>query len=171
MGSIINPSKPPILGKLSAKRYGLSSKPVNLFSASSYNRSKQEHNSSPTCTAIQTQKPKEKDYTVKFRTLSACKLGISRYPDFEYNAQGGTGIGSGTMVAEESNALNDEILVSFDLKTLYIPPLTSSTTKLLGLPLPPFLKIDIIPEIFRGKIDKQSGMVLYAYSFVLCFNK
>jgi len=37
--------------------------------------------------------------------------------------------------------------------------LTSGTTKFLGLPLPPFLKIDIVPELFQGTIDQDSGKV------------
>lgn len=90
---------------------------------------------------------------VKFNTLGSCKLGISRYPDFDYNAEGGTGRGIGKRVSE------DEISVEFDLETLYIPPLNTSTTKFLGLPLPPFLRIDIAPELFRGTINKESGKV------------
>ena len=95
--------------------------------------------------------------TVKFRALSACKLGIARYPDFEYNAEGGKGIGLASKVTESDS--NDELLVSFDVNTLYIPPLMSSTTKFLGLPLPPFLKIRIDPELFQGNINRKSGKV------------
>ncbi|XP_047335053.1 uncharacterized protein LOC124938625 [Impatiens glandulifera] len=90
---------------------------------------------------------------IKFQTLGACKLGISRYPDFEYNAQGGKGIGSG------SNIIGGKIYVKFDEKSLYIPPLTSATTNFLGLPLPPFLRIDIVPQLFQGIIDQESGKV------------
>ncbi|KAJ0507640.1 hypothetical protein HanIR_Chr11g0508471 [Helianthus annuus] len=50
-------------------------------------------------------------------------------------------------------------LTSIDVTTLYIPPLTTATTKFLGLPLPPFLKIAIVPEIFRGIINRESGKV------------
>ncbi|MED6219948.1 hypothetical protein PIB30_040493 [Stylosanthes scabra] len=100
---------------------------------------------------------KAESYTVSFKTQRACKLGISRYPDFEYDAQGG--IGTGSVAKMVTNNSNDELLVSFDLETLYIPPLTSSTTKLLGLPLPPFLKIDIVPEAFQGTINQESGKV------------
>lgn len=98
--------------------------------------------------------------TVNFKSLGGCKLGISRYPDFEYNAQGGTGTGTGNKV--KHGDLNDVISVSFDLKTLYVPPLTSGTTKFLGLPLPPSLKIDIVPELFQGSIDPVSGKVDFA---------
>ncbi|GAB4858660.1 hypothetical protein Ancab_010132 [Ancistrocladus abbreviatus] len=103
-------------------------------------------------------------YRVEFKTLEGCKLGISRYPDFEYSAEGGVGTGKGKLVADhadddDDNDRNGEILVDFDVGSLYIPPLTAATTKFLGLPLPPFLKIDIVPQIFQGKINKESGKV------------
>ena len=101
--------------------------------------------------------PKTAAYTVEFKSLEACKLGISRYPDFEYNAQGGTGTGIATVV--EDNELKDQVSVCFDLKTLHIPPLTTTTTRFLGLPLPPFLRIDIVPELFQGNIGRESGKV------------
>lgn len=99
-------------------------------------------------------KSKTEPLTVEFKTLEDCKLGISRYPDFNYNAQGGRGKGLATVTE------NDNMAVTFDLESLYIPPLTSATTKFLGLPLPPFLKIDIVPELLQGTIDSQSGKVL-----------
>ncbi|GMP70110.1 hypothetical protein CsSME_00029105 [Camellia sinensis var. sinensis] len=101
--------------------------------------------------------PETDAYSVKFRTLGGCKLGISRYPDFEYNDEGGTGSGTGLKIVDGD--LDGEVLVNFDLETLYIPPLTSATTRFLGLPLPPFLKIDIVPELFRGIINQKSGKV------------
>lgn len=162
MGCKINASNPPILCKLPTKRQRPTRpKTIITFSSSSFSQNNQRPISD-----TQTQLLKSELYSVKFRTLKACKLGISQYPDFEYNAEGGTGTGSGTKVAESS--LSDEILVSFDLKTLYIPPLTSATTKFLGLPLPPFLKIDIVPELFQGRISKESGKVarLQLLSFI-----
>jgi len=82
-----------------------------------------------------------------------CKLGISRYPDFEYDAQGGCGFGIGECDS------SGQIMVSFDIGKLYIPPLTSGTTKFLGLPLPPLFRIDIEPQVFQGTIDQESGKV------------
>ncbi|KAL7584126.1 uncharacterized protein LOC111901690 [Lactuca sativa] len=108
-------------------------------------------------TLIPEQTPKPDVYNVKFKSLEACKLGISRYPDFEYNAQGGKGSGVGKKMVGVD--FNGETSVDFDVKSLYIPPLTSLTTKFLGLPLPPFLKIEIVPEIFRGIINIESGKV------------
>ncbi|CAA7391837.1 unnamed protein product [Spirodela intermedia] len=91
-------------------------------------------------------------YSVDFRTLAGCKLGISRYPDFDYDASGGTGTAA---AAEEG----EEILVTFDAGSLYIPPLMTATTRFLGLPLPPFLKIEIVPENFQGIINRETGQV------------
>ncbi|XP_010558003.1 PREDICTED: uncharacterized protein LOC104826810 [Tarenaya hassleriana] len=99
-------------------------------------------------------------YSVTFKTLGSGKLGISRYPDFEYDPQGG--FGSGTAMVKkkvDGSSSEGELWVCFDVDTVYIPPLTSKTTKFLGLPLPPFLKIDILPEVFQGTIDLQSGKV------------
>ncbi|KAL4375490.1 hypothetical protein AHAS_Ahas05G0287000 [Arachis hypogaea] len=116
--------------------------------------------STSSTTSTTTIKPsKDESYTVSFKTQRACKLGISRYPDFEYDAQGGIGTGSVAKVATDNI---NELLVSFDLETLYIPPLTNSTTKFLGLPLPPFLKIDIVPEAFQGTINKTLASIYKA---------
>lgn len=101
--------------------------------------------------------PETDAQSVKFKTLGGCKLGISRYPDFEYNADGGTGTGTERKIGDGDS--NGEISVGFDVKTLYIPPLMSATTRFLGLPLPPFLKIDIVPELFEGIINQKSGQV------------
>ncbi|XP_019154544.1 PREDICTED: uncharacterized protein LOC109151087 [Ipomoea nil] len=114
------------------------------------------HPISSTTTATESPVPTADDvvYDVEFRTLGACKLGISRYPDFEYNAEGGRGSGKGI-----KNGEDDEISVDFELKSVYIPPLTTATTKFLGLPLPPLLKIDIVPELFTGTINQESGKI------------
>nr|XP_043617043.1 uncharacterized protein LOC122588888 [Erigeron canadensis] len=108
-------------------------------------------------TTLQEQNRKSDLYSVKFKTLGDCKLGISRYPDFEYNAKGGEGSGIGKKMVGVD--FNGETSVDFDVKTLYIPSLSTATTKFLGLPLPPFLKIEIVPEIFRGIINLESGKV------------
>ena len=158
MGSKLNPSSPLILSPVSTKKQRFCPRKTITFFSSSYSQNRQ------------TQELKSEVYTVNFRTLGACKLGISQYPDFGYNAEGGKGLGSGSKVAESNSS--DEILVSFDLKTLYIPPLTSSTTTFLGLPLPPFLKISIDPELFRGSINQNSGQVwtIIQLSFLTLFD-
>ncbi|CAA3024378.1 uncharacterized protein LOC111403897 [Olea europaea var. sylvestris] len=126
---------------------------ISLFS--SYKNVNAEKKQQPSSTSTLTEaKVTESDtYSVKFETLGGCKLGISRYPDFEYDAAGGTGTGTGT------KTMNDAISVEFDIKTLYIPPLSTATTKFLGMRLPPFLRIDIVPELFQGSINQESGQV------------
>ncbi|XP_078176936.1 ATP-dependent Clp protease ATP-binding subunit [Carex rostrata] len=96
--------------------------------------------------------PFQNMYKVEFKTLEGCKLGIWRYPIFEYNAKGGIGNGIG-------REKNDIIDVDFDVNNLYIPSLNGDTTKFIGLPLPPFLKIDIVPEILQGNINRSTGKV------------
>ena len=152
MGCKIGNSTPPILWKNSTENQRPARTRIISFSN--------------TTTDSQISYQNSKLYTVKFKTLSACKLGIAAYPDFEYNAEGGAGTGLGTT---ESSSSNGEVSVSFDVDTLYIPPLQTSTTKFLGLPLPPFLKIDIVPELFRGCINQESGKV-DTTTFSPCFS-
>ncbi|KZV36494.1 dihydrodipicolinate reductase 3, chloroplastic-like [Dorcoceras hygrometricum] len=100
---------------------------------------------------------------VKLKTLEDCKLGISRYPDFQYDARGGSGSGRGTPVSDNSSDdplnVNGEVYVEFDVSKLYIPAVSTATTKFLGLPLPPFVKIAVVPEMLSGKINQDSGQV------------
>uniref|UniRef100_J3LFU2 Uncharacterized protein n=1 Tax=Oryza brachyantha TaxID=4533 RepID=J3LFU2_ORYBR len=62
------------------------------------------------------------------------------------------------------------ILVEFDVSSLYIPAMSGATTRFLGLPLPPFLKIDILPEALRGNIDPASGQVDLKFRSRFCFS-
>lgn len=159
MGCQIYHSHPRILFKIPINKPKFQYKTMAL--SSSYNTQDQEPVSIST---ISGSKPDV--YSVKFKTLGDCKLGISRYPDFEYNALGGEGSGTGKKMVGVD--FNGESSVDFDVKRLYIPPLSTATTKFLGLPLPPFLKIDIVPEIFRGIINLESGKVeaLSLYKFL-----
>ncbi|CAN6239606.1 unnamed protein product [Urochloa humidicola] len=100
--------------------------------------------------------------SVEFRTREGCRLGIGRYPDFAYNAQGGRGAGG----ADESGT----VVVDFDVASLYIPPMSGATTTFLGLPLPPFLKIDILPESLGGTIDRATGQVDLKFRSRFCFS-
>ncbi|CAK9160997.1 unnamed protein product [Ilex paraguariensis] len=112
--------------------------------------------------------PKTELYTVNFRTLGACKLGISSYPDFVYNAEGGEGSGRGRKTLE--TGFSGVISVDFDVEKMYIPPLTAETTKFLAFPLPPCMKIDIVPEKFRGTINQESGQVDLEFKAKFCFS-
>lgn len=155
MSSKINFSSPPIPCKFHTKKPNPLKRNTVIFSSFSSSEKQQKIIS----TIIETPSNDNKAYTINFKTKSACKLGISRYPDFEYDAEGGIGNGFGAKAKNQDD--NDIILVSFDLETLYIPSLTSSTTKFLGLSLPPFLRIDIVPEAFHGSINQESGKVSY----------
>ncbi|XP_020209400.1 uncharacterized protein LOC109794364 [Cajanus cajan] len=149
MSCKINSLSPPFPCKLCTKKSKFRRRSTIFFSFSS---EKQENIISTSIEPSTTE-----SYTVSFKTEKGCRLGISRYPDFEYDAEGGIGTGVGAKVTE--NSTENDLPVSFDLETLYIPPLTSSTTKFLGLPLPPFLKIDIVPQAFQGSINQESGKV------------
>jgi hypothetical protein len=110
-----------------------------------------EQQSSPAVAARQARQPGAETLSVEFRTREGCRLGIARYPDFAYDAQGGRGVGA---------ARGDgTVLVDFDVASLYIPPMSGATTRFFGLPLPPFLKIDILPEALGGTIDRATGQV------------
>ncbi|XP_047940351.1 uncharacterized protein LOC125187763 [Salvia hispanica] len=118
----------------------------------------------PAVTATINQTQNNPTPNVNFKTLGSCKLGISRYPDFSYNAIGGAGSGTATKLPD------DQVSVEFDVEKLYIPPLSTATTTFLGLPLPPFLKIDILPRVFRGEIDQESGKVDLKFIAEFCFS-
>jgi hypothetical protein len=51
------------------------------------------------------------------------------------------------------------VLADFNVASLYILPTSGATTRFLGLPLPPFLKIDILPEALGGTVDRATGQV------------
>ncbi|XP_057809663.1 uncharacterized protein LOC131024177 [Salvia miltiorrhiza] len=117
-----------------------------------------------TATINQTQNPTTHASNVNFKTLGDCKLGISRYPDFDYNASGGAGSGTATKLSD------GQVYVEFDVKKLSIPPLSTATTTFLGLLMPPFLKIDIIPVAFQGEINQESGKVDLKFIAEFCFS-
>ncbi|XP_020205552.1 uncharacterized protein LOC109790749 [Cajanus cajan] len=160
MSCKINSLSPPFPCKLCTKKSKFRRRRSTIFF--SFSSEKQENTISTSIEPSTTE-----SYTVSFKTEKGCKLGISRYPDFEYDAEGGIGTGVGAKVTE--NSTENDLPVSFDLETLYIPPLTSSTTKFLGLPLPPFLKIDIVPQAFQGSINQESGK-LYLVASVKVLN-
>lgn len=148
MNCKLNSPSPPV-------SHNLTSNKPNKFSTSILKCRAQSKQDSLT-TSTQAQKTQATGpYNIKFQTLQACKLGIARYPDFEYNADGGIGTATG----EYASPTNEELSVSFDVQSLYIPALTGATTRFLGLPLPPFLKIEIVAEMFQGIIDSKSGKV------------
>ena len=87
-------------------------------------------------------------------TESGCALAIGPFPRFRYDARGGGGLGLTT----EPRAEGWQELV-FDPAGLRIPALSSRTTRMLGLPLPPGLRIVIAPERLEGRWHPPSGTV------------
>jgi hypothetical protein len=99
---------------------------------------------------------------IRIDTLGACALTIGRYPPFRYDARGGGGIGilqpleSGADAAPTDSNTGAQPL-HFDPANLSIPPLDWRTTRFLGLPLPPGLRIAITPERLDGWLEPASG--------------
>jgi hypothetical protein len=90
---------------------------------------------------------------VELRTTRGCGLGVSRYPDFVYNAEGGGG--SGKAVKLEDGRWR----VHFDAAGVTIPDVGFHTTTLLGIPLPPPIRIQIVPDSLEGVVDLETGKV------------
>ncbi len=82
------------------------------------------------------------------KSLKGCKLKIGRYPQFDYNAEGGGGKG---IFASSKKQTKRHIF--FDPKDFNIPSINWMTTKILGFPLPPGIVIDIKTERLEGYID------------------
>jgi hypothetical protein len=87
---------------------------------------------------------------VVLRTLRDCQLAVSVYPTFDYNASGGGGVGT---VKQEGDLLR----VTFDPASLQIPAIQYSTTAVLGVPIPPPLKIEIRPRRLEGTVNPATG--------------
>uniref|UniRef100_A0ACD5Z5T5 Uncharacterized protein n=1 Tax=Avena sativa TaxID=4498 RepID=A0ACD5Z5T5_AVESA len=138
----------------------------HAVTVSSTGQGEQQSASAPAVAAPQA-RPEAGTFIVEFLTRDGCRLGISRYPDFAYNAQGGRGVGAGRGASGSADAA---VLVDFDVETLYIPAMSGATTRFLGLPLPPFLKIDILPEVLRGSIDRTTGQVDLNFRSRFCFS-
>jgi hypothetical protein len=85
----------------------------------------------------------------RLHTLAGCTLAIGRYPHFLYDATGG--IASGCCPDGRDGHIR------FPSETITIPPLTSRSTRILGLSLPPGLMIAIEPELLEGEFNSSSG--------------
>lgn len=78
-------------------------------------------------------------------------LGVSFWPDFTYDARGATTLG---VVTERRG---DVLHLDFDVSTFEGPPVCGRTTTVLGVPLPPGIRIDIVPISLRGFLDTSTG--------------
>lgn len=88
---------------------------------------------------------------VMLSTLSDCSLAVSIYPTFSYNASGGGGVGR--IVSQDG----DIATVEFDIESLSIPPIDYRSTKVLGIPIPPPLSIQIVPKELKGNVNMKTG--------------
>jgi hypothetical protein len=100
---------------------------------------------------------------VKVSTEKECALGVSFYPDFAYNAEGGGGTGKVTAMD-----IDGKVAVSFDPLSLSIPALETATADLMGMPLPPLFKAEIKPISLSGFIEKRSGKVDLQFDAEIC---
>jgi hypothetical protein len=89
---------------------------------------------------------------LRIATLAGCGLAIGGYPGFRYDARGGGGGGR-----LEPPGGNGHQPLRFEPADLRIPPLDWRSTRFLGLPLPPGLRITIEPEDLAGSLDPASG--------------
>ncbi|KAJ7529687.1 hypothetical protein O6H91_15G062000 [Diphasiastrum complanatum] len=90
---------------------------------------------------------------VELRTLRGCALGVSWFPDFVYNGEGGGGVGYAEELPEGLVGMR------FDTEAIHIPPLSHSTATFLGVPLPPPLRIRVKPQLLEGIVDLRTGKV------------
>jgi hypothetical protein len=97
-------------------------------------------------------------------TLPGCALVIGRYPRFAYNAAGGMARGTGAPGSSDQQRIN-----FFPPNRVSIPALCTSTTRFLGLPLPPGLRIGIEAEKLEGVLDRSSGSVQLQFAARFCF--
>lgn len=92
--------------------------------------------------------------TVKIVTEKECSLGVSLYPDFAYNAEGGGGLGKVTAMD-----IDGKVAVTFDPMNVNVPTISSATSDLMGMPLPPMFKAEINVKSLTGFLERRSGKV------------
>lgn len=96
-----------------------------------------------------------RECAVVLRTTKGCGLGISVYPDFVYNAEGGGGSGKAVKLSDGCWR------VQFDATEINIPDVSFRTTKLLSVPIPPPIRIKIVPDTLEGTVDLETGKVSF----------
>eukprot|EP01023_Acetabularia_acetabulum_P055274 TRINITY_DN6368_c0_g1_i6.p2 TRINITY_DN6368_c0_g1~~TRINITY_DN6368_c0_g1_i6.p2 ORF type:complete len:223 (-),score=29.67 TRINITY_DN6368_c0_g1_i6:224-892(-) len=102
-------------------------------------------------------------YLVRLRTLSDCQLAVAIYPMFGYNAEGGGGVGRAILDEQNENGTSRYDLL-WEPSQIFIPDLTYQTTTFLGIPLPPPLKIAIVPQKLEGWWEQESGEAQLLFS-------
>ncbi len=92
---------------------------------------------------------------MQLTSLKGCRLAIGSYPHFYYNATNGGGKAS----VLENNRINIKH-IKFSPETFSIPPLNWRTTRFLGVPLPPGLKIKMYLDKLEGIINNETGEII-----------
>eukprot|EP00899_Mesostigma_viride_P005200 jgi/Mesvir1/14681/Mv05346-RA.1 len=146
---------------------GISSGPVRLPATQSRRVTKMAFSSFEY--ASKKRAAREKDFSLKIPdiphegvgirlfTERDCVVGISLYPDFAYNAEGGGGWG----VANKEDS-QGRIPIEFNPTTLIVPPINVRTFSFMGIQFPYFLtppRVEIKPSRLTGFIEKQTGQV------------
>ena len=91
---------------------------------------------------------------IKLLTEKECAVGVAFYPDFAYNAEGGVAVGTVTNVN-----VDGKVAINFDCAQVSIPAVDGSTSDVMGLPLPPLFKAEVVPQSMVGFIEKSTGKV------------
>ena len=99
------------------------------------------------------------------RSLDNCLLQIGPYPNFIYDASGGGG--EFTIV---SNGEDNIKHFQFKNEDFSIPPLSWKNTKILSLPLPPGLKINILSKKLDGSINENTGAIQMEFEAKFIFS-
>lgn len=98
--------------------------------------------------------------TIRLSTLAGCGLAIGRYPRFRYDGHGGGGLATVPGGAPcPTSGVEGPWPLLFDPATLRIPDLTWRTTRLLGLPIPPGVRIAIEPLELAGELEPGTGRI------------
>ncbi len=92
---------------------------------------------------------------LELKSYDGCQLSIGSYPTFKYNATGGGG--KSFLYYDKETDLR---ILDFDLKTFNMPNLNTKTTKLLGLPIPPGIEVNLFLNSLKGTINYQTREVL-----------
>lgn len=89
--------------------------------------------------------------TIRLSSQKGCRLAIGAYPPFDYDATNGGG--EGTLSPSNEDGKQN---LYFNPKKLIIPNLSWQTTKILGLPIPPGLKITVKTKKLEGFLSKNN---------------
>jgi hypothetical protein len=91
---------------------------------------------------------------VTLNTGSNCKLAVAFYPIFSYDAS------NGAVSGVKTQGEQGRTLLTFDPEQTYIPPLDWRTTRVLGLPIPPPLRIEITTRELSVRASDCAGSVV-----------